>query len=178
MIDTNPIITEKYILDLLNLPEFNYLQDKLNQTKNELLIEIRDCMTEGPESIGRAFSGVNPLRILICKNRVAANEIKLLLMHEMIHILDIINNKDLSNIGVLSCSEIKAAYFGECYSGFSKEKCGFVRKRCIRNVAIRNTKSYFNNVNETVSLLFEECLQKAMMIEMQSKQMKYIYKVE
>jgi hypothetical protein len=97
-------------------------------TKSTLKISCRPCGTTGPEGGARAFvMGPTPLSIVLCSNRLSlesTEEMNQVLVHELIHIYDVVQLKlDLRTCVNLAYSEIRAAREAECLHSWFPQKC-------------------------------------------------------
>lgn len=93
-----------------------------------LKIECRPCGTTGPEGGARAFvMGPSPLSIVLCSNRLglhSPDEMEQVLVHELIHVYDVIQLKlDLRTCVNLAYSEIRAARDAECHDSWFPQQC-------------------------------------------------------
>jgi Peptidase M76 family len=93
-----------------------------------LKIECRPCGTTGPEGGARAFvMGPSPLSIVLCSNRLGLHspeEMEQVLVHELIHVYDVIQLKlDLRSCVNLAYSEIRAARDAECHDSWFPQSC-------------------------------------------------------
>jgi hypothetical protein len=83
-----------------------------------------------------------PLEMILCCNRLKESEIEEVIIHELIHAFDYSKNRcDFSTCQGLAYSEVRAAREAECAEGFFPFE--FMRKRCIRDHAIRSTANLF-----------------------------------
>lgn len=80
-----------------------------------------------------------------------------LLAHEGTHAVDALRHGfDLAMVGPLACSEVRAAYFGECHDSTSLFE--WTKRRCVRRMASDSTELAFPGLgSEAVSAVFDWC---------------------
>jgi len=88
-----------------------------DESTTPLTVTCRPCANTGPEAHARAFvMGPHPLSIVVCTNRLHENKLDEIMVHELVHVHDIIvRGIDLRDCRNLAYSEIRAAAQAECY---------------------------------------------------------------
>jgi hypothetical protein len=110
-------------------------------------ISCHDCSITVPEINGTTRAVLrdsSPLEIIICCNQVKESKIEEVIVHELVHAYDYSKNRcEFSSCLGLAFSEVRAAREAECHAGFFPFE--FMRRKCIRDHAIRSTANLFPN---------------------------------
>lgn len=116
-------------------------------------VECRICEKEGVERSARAFIS-SPIRIVLCANRLSAQDYAEAFTHEATHAFDFVNGScDFSNCDGLAYSEVRAARNAECASSV------FLKNYCIKSSATKATANLFpKEASDCVARAFEEAV--------------------
>uniref|UniRef100_K3WBI6 Mitochondrial inner membrane protease ATP23 n=1 Tax=Globisporangium ultimum (strain ATCC 200006 / CBS 805.95 / DAOM BR144) TaxID=431595 RepID=K3WBI6_GLOUD len=165
----------KLIVDIIN----KHLVEEAKQTdavgsakKKSIDFVCIECKDDGPEGRARAFFSAPPPTIVFCANRLhSAREVEETMVHELIHAYDFtVRKMDITKSDLLACSEIRSARESECYQKahilasmlpdveFFRKSSNWLHTRCVREHAVRSTKSMFpNQARADVDKMFDQC---------------------
>ncbi|KAG7395647.1 EF-hand calcium-binding domain-containing protein 10 [Phytophthora boehmeriae] len=131
-----------------------------------------ECRADGPEGNARAFFSAPPPTVVFCANRLhSSREVEETMVHELIHAYDFtVRKMDITKSDILACSEIRSARESECYQKakllesvlpdveFFQKSARWLNARCVREHAIRSTKSMFPaEASDEVDKMFDQC---------------------
>lgn len=104
-----------------------------------------------------------PTIYVLSEQATSTASVDSLLAHEMTHAADMaLNGMDLTVLGHLACSEVRAAGFAECESTYG----GYFRRRCVRNNATISTDLVFPGLGRrAVDLVIDSCMHQPLVWE-------------
>lgn len=117
-------------------------------------IQCRRCSDQGTEGAARAYLADNPLRVVLCANRLQQKELPEALAHEATHAYDYLNKRvNFSTCEGLAYSEVRAARNAECSRSWK-----MFHKSCVRREAVRSTSNIYP---DNAKLCVDQVLEKA-----------------
>jgi hypothetical protein len=161
---------EDYLKDLgKSLKGFEDSSSQKNSKKNTTIkllqsilqsnipIACQYCDDKGVEGKARAFIRGNPLKIVLCYNRLQRKDYEEALVHEATHAFDYLaQNCNFSTCEGLAYSEVRAARNAECASSM-----WLTKKWCTKDYAIKSTANLFPDsarycVNRVIDVAYED----------------------